>query len=115
MEKKRICSRQQRTFERRSKIVTEKEKEKWKLVQPVMMSEEEEEGDQPSWSSEEFNNFLDMLDERYSKKDPKTKAKAFSRKLGEVVVREPQVLISDRLWMTSEDCLSESYPEELET
>ena len=56
-----------------------------------------------------------MLDERYSKKDPKTKAKAFSRKLGEVVVREPQVLISDGLWMISEDCLSESYPEELET
>ena len=67
-----------------------------------MMSEEEEEGDsfirhQPSWSSEEFNNFLDMLDERYSKKDSKTTAKAFSRKLGEVVVREPPVLISEGL------------------
>ena len=85
-----------------------------------MMSEEEEEGDsfirhRPSWRSEEFNKFFDMLDERYSEKDPKTKAKAFSQKLGEVVLRDPPVPISAELWMISEDCISQSYLEELET
>ena len=85
-----------------------------------MMSEEEEEGNsfirhRPSWRCEEFNQFLEMLDERYSEKDPTTKAKAFSRNIGEVVLRDPPVPISVELWMISEDCISQSYPEELET
>ena len=61
-----------------------------------MMSEEEEEDcfvrHQPSWRSEEFNTFLNLLDERYSGKDhPKIKTKAFTRKLGCVIIQDPPI------------------------
>ena len=58
-------------WERRSKFVQEPEKEKWKDVEPCMMSDEESLEDsaaierrRPEWRSAEFNELIDILDQR---------------------------------------------------
>eukprot|EP00731_Ephydatia_muelleri_P025499 Em0017g582a len=70
--KRLVRSRQQRLWERRSKVLLATEKEKWQLMQPTMMSEEEDEGDgrisirKPDWRSEELNEWISELDARAS-------------------------------------------------
>lgn len=57
-------------WERRSKFVNDTEQEKWKDVQPCMMSDEESSPDgtiarrKPDWRSQELNELVDLLDNR---------------------------------------------------
>ena len=57
--------------ERQGHFITEYEKDKLELINPTMMSEEEEvDGNfkvcRQEWRSDTFNNFMERLDERAS-------------------------------------------------
>ena len=57
-------------WDRRSKVITDEEMEKWKDIYPTMMSDEETLDNKnlkrrrPSWRSSEFNELMDELDQR---------------------------------------------------
>lgn len=80
--------------------------EKWRSVQPGMILEEEESEDfyirhRPSWRSTEFNDLMDLLDQRHL--DTHKKAKAFERSMGETLQKEPPA--GTEAWMLNEDVL----------
>ena len=58
-------------WDRRSKYISVEESEKWKDVNPVMMSDEETidsktlKRKRPEWRSVEFNSLIDEIEKRY--------------------------------------------------